>query len=136
MDEEKITRMLEDLEQRADVRAAFGEARQVGEKTIIPVARVGWAGGMGFGRGWGPRSDGGQQPAPEQEAAGPAGGAGGGGGGWLRVTPVAVIEVTATETRVRAVVDSTSIAIAGILLGAWNVFWLARMLQAIFGKRG
>jgi uncharacterized spore protein YtfJ len=126
MDEDTLNRLVSESKLSADVKLAFGESRQVGEKTIIPVASVAWGGGSGFGR---------EVPAAENQPAGEtAGGAGGGQGSGFRVRPIAVVEVSPAETKIRPVVDSTRIALAGILLGGWNVFWIARTLQAIFRK--
>lgn len=128
MDAEKLNRLLTESKANADVRLAFGESRQVGEKTIIPVANVTWGGGSGFGT-----SISGQKAEAEPEGAGP-GEAGGGQGSGFRVRPMAVLEVTPTETKIRPVVDTTSIALAGIILGGWNVFWITWALKAILRK--
>ncbi len=130
MDEERAARMLGEMEDKASVRVAFGDSRQVGDKTIIPVAQVAWGGGFGFGRGPGSR----REPQPSGGAEGEA--AGGGLGGGIRVRPMAVVEVSPTETKVRPIVDTTAIALSGILLGAWNVFWITSTLRSIFSQRG
>ena len=128
MDEDTLNRLLSESKLSADVRLAFGESRQVGEKTIIPVASVAWGGGSGFGMGRRGLSR--QDETAELKPNGPTSGQGSG----FRVRPLAVLEVSPTETKIRPVVDSTRIALAGIFLGGWNVFWIARMLQAIFRK--
>jgi uncharacterized spore protein YtfJ len=56
-------------------RLCFGEPVKVGERTVIPVARVKAAGGGGFGSG----GDGGSDN-------------GGGGGGWLEAMPMGFID--------------------------------------------
>ncbi|MBI1354000.1 MAG: hypothetical protein GC160_06615 [Acidobacteria bacterium] len=63
------------LSTEATVRRVFGEPITVGERTVIPVAKVGY----GFGAGGGGKSD-------EEE--------GGGGGGGARLTPAGVVELT------------------------------------------
>ncbi len=128
MDEETLKRLVSESKASADVRLAFGESRQIGDKTIIPVATVAWGGGSGFGSAVPGQPKEGE--APESES-----GSGGGQGSGFRVRPLAVVEVTPAETKVRPVVDSTRIALAGIFLGGWNVFWIARTLQAIFRRR-
>jgi uncharacterized spore protein YtfJ len=113
---------LERIYQRADVKAAFGEPQTIGDRTIIPVARVSYALGLGFGKGERPA-----EQADEVEASGA--GAGGGGGGMA--TPIAVLEVTDEDTKVIPIVDSTRLALAGILMAAWNIFWIARTIRVL-----
>jgi hypothetical protein len=48
---------------------------------------------------------------------------------------VAVVEVTPEETWVKPVIDEQKLALAGVLLAAWAVFWVARTLVGIFGRR-
>jgi uncharacterized spore protein YtfJ len=128
VNEESFRRLVDESRANADVRLAFGESRQVGDKTIIPIASVVWGGGSGFGpAGPAARTEGAADDRAES-------GTGGGQGSGFRVRPLAVLEVAPTETKLRPVVDSTSIAIAGIILGGWNVFWITRTLQAIFRK--
>ena len=54
--------------------------------------------------------------------------------GGMVAHPLAVIEVTPEGTQVKPVVDEQKLALAGGLLGAWIVVWLARTLVRIFGK--
>ena len=116
-----------DLQQSAGVKTVFGEPYQVGGRTIIPIAKVSYGFGVGGGR-----ADGGEPDEPESAAGGGpratsrrmARGAGGGGGAGVSVRPVAVLEVSAGETKVRPIVDVTRLVLAGMLLAAWNVFWI------------
>lgn len=101
----------------ANVSSVFGEPYKVGEKTIIPVARVRHA--MGFGTGEGPEG---------------SGGSGGGGGSYSGARPVAVIEIEGDNVRVKPVTDTMPIALAGILLAAWNVFWITKTVRALRRK--
>jgi hypothetical protein len=64
-----------------------------------------------------------------------AGSAGGGGGGKAKSRPVAVIEVTQEGTVLRPIVDETKIALAGILLVGWIVFWLTATVRAVLRSR-
>ncbi len=75
---------------RAAVNTVYGEPVIVGEKKVIPVARV--ACGFGGGAGTAPlrRSD---PDAPQP------GGEGGGGGGGFAAMPVGVVEITPQATR-------------------------------------
>jgi hypothetical protein len=60
---------------------------------------------------------------------------GGGGGGGARSRPVAVIEVTESETIVRPIVDETKVALAGIALAGWTIFCLLVTIRAVFGGK-
>ena len=65
----------------------------------------------------------------------PARGQSGGAGGGVAARPVAVLEVTADSVSVKPVMDEGRIALVGILTGAWFIYWTAKTLKAIFGKR-
>lgn len=126
MELNRLFDFLEQMYRRADVKAAFGEPQSIGDKTIIPVARVGFGVGLGFSEG--------ERPAEEPgdiEAAG----AGGGGAGGAMTTPVALLQVTSEDTKVIAIVDSTKLALAGILMIAWNLFWIARTIRFLKGGK-
>jgi uncharacterized spore protein YtfJ len=75
---------------KALVSTVYGEPIIVGEKKVVPVARV----ACGFGGGAGTSTlQRGNSDAPK------AGGEGGGGGGGLVAMPVGVVEVTPQATR-------------------------------------
>jgi uncharacterized spore protein YtfJ len=125
------------VHERATVKTVFGEPYQVDGRTIIPVAKVSYGFGFGGGRADGKAPDEEDTPAAtgRREAgrrAAKAGGAdavagsgtGGGGGAGISVRPVAVIEIGGGETKVRPIVDVPMLVIAGMLLAAWNVFWI------------
>jgi uncharacterized spore protein YtfJ len=121
---ERMFQVVEDLRDTASVDAAFGEPQEVEGRTFIPVAAVSRGFGMGFGQG----------TAPEDEEEGELpGGEGGGTGGGAGARPVAVIEISAEQTIVRPIVDESKVALAGIALGGWVVFWLAATVRAVFG---
>ncbi len=96
--------LMERLQGSAAVKTVYGEPAIAEGKTIIPVARVTYGFGGGFGRMR-------RQPAEahdsEQE--------GGGGGAGVAVTPVGVIEVTPADTRFIAFGDKRKLAAAMIL---------------------
>src|SRR5689334_7734517 len=71
------------LSRSASASTVYGEAVWVGEKAVIPVARVAF--GFGGGAGLDYERD------EEQEGAG--------GGGGMRATPVGVVEVSPEGTR-------------------------------------
>lgn len=120
---EKMFTTIDSLRSTASVEAAFGKPQEVKGKILIPVASVGIGLGLGFGKG---TAGGEEKPLGEGES----GGSGGGGG----ARPIAVIEVTETETVIRPIQDDAKIALAGIALVGWCVFWFLATLRAIFGK--
>ncbi len=116
-----VSDLVDRIKGSAKVEVVFGEPREIGEKTIIPVAAVAY----GFGGGEGTRA---------REESGGAGasrsGVGSGGGGGVRVHPVGVLEVTAEETRLVPAFDWTSIIrTAVVFLG------LAMVIRALRGRR-
>jgi len=123
---EDIFEAIEDMRDKASVNAVYGEPVQVGERTIIPVADIKYGFGLGYGEG--PARD-------DEEEETPAGGQGGGAGGGIAARPVAVLEISDAGVTVKPVTDEGRMALAGILTGAWAIFWIAQTLKAVFGKR-
>jgi len=115
-----VSELVERIKGSAKVEVVYGEPREIGEKTIIPVAVVAYGFGAGAaGRGAGPSGDG---------AIGSGGGGGGGGG--VRVHPVGVLEVTADETRLVPILDWTRIITTGLtFFGLWMI------VRALRGRR-
>ena len=142
---ERLFEVVEGLRQTATADAAFGAPQEVEGRVLIPVSSVMTGFGLGFGQG--PGSGTMPEQEPEQESEVPwdmeqapegedqEGSEGGGGGGGAGSHPVAMIEVTPETTIVRPIVDETQIAIAGILLAGWFVFWLFATVRAVFGRR-
>jgi len=120
---QKLLDAFADLRENANVNACFGEAMTVGRRTIIPVAKVSYGFGMGAE----------QEPPSDVESLGTS--AHGPYGGGMKSSPLGVIEVTEGETRIEPVINEQKVALLGMLVGAWSVFWLARALVAIFGPR-
>jgi len=123
-----------EIQEKAAVEAVFGPPTEVEGRIIIPIGQVAYGFGLGFGQA-------GAATAPASEAAEPSEGAeesvpsGGGGGGGLTVQPLAVLEVTPEATTLQPIVDEGKVARVAILAGAWTVFWLARAVVKVFGKR-
>ncbi len=111
---EELQQRLREMQGQAGVRAVFGEVMEIEGRKVIPVASVSY----GFGLG------GGQAPK-----AGGDGATGGGGGGGLRVEPLALVEVVEGKLRVQPIVNVTRLAVLGMLLVAWNVFWITRTIR-------
>jgi uncharacterized spore protein YtfJ len=92
-----IEKLASGLGQTASVKNVFGEPIQVGDKKIIPVARISY----GFGGGYGERiktKGAGLQDAISAQQKNPSV-EGGGGGGGLHARAKGVFEITPTETR-------------------------------------
>jgi uncharacterized spore protein YtfJ len=90
--------ILSHLGTSANVNVVFGEPRQVGSKTIIPIAKVSSLFGGGGGSG--------EKHDEDEETSR---GSGGGGGGSLKVIPVAVLEVEGAQARVIPIIDVNSL---------------------------
>ena len=126
MELEDIFQAIEEMRDKASVGAVFGEPVEVGDKVIIPVANIKYGFGLGYGEGP-------TQSEEQQDARAP--GQGGGAGGGIAARPVAVLEITDDGVTVKSVTDESKIALAGIFAGIWSVYWTAKTLKAIFGKK-
>ena len=119
---EEMLNRIGQVHDRASVKTVFGEPFQVNGRTIIPVAKVQYGFGFGVGR-------------KEKEKQEEGSGEGGGGGAGISVRPVAVLEISGQETKVKPVVDVTRLALAGMLLAAWNVWWITYAIRRVGAKR-
>ena len=107
--------LLDRIKGSAKVEVVYGEPREIGEKTIIPIAVVAY--GFGAGAGTGAR----EKPGGDGGIGSSARGRGGGGGG-IRVQPIGVLEVTPEDTRLVPILDWTRIITTGIIsIGIWMV---------------
>jgi uncharacterized spore protein YtfJ len=122
---DRLFEAVEGFKEAAHWRAAFGEPQVVGDRTLIPVARVGYGFGLGFGQGSG-------EPKEEGEQA--VTGEGGGGGGTASAKPLGVVVVTPDELYFEETANESTIALAGILLGGLTIWQFAKTLRALFGK--
>lgn len=82
-----VQKVGETLGETANVKAVFGEPIHAAGRTIVPIARVAYVFGGGFGQGERARGEG----APHGE--------GGGGGGMVRALPAGALEITESGTR-------------------------------------
>ena len=124
-----LNKMFDSIEQAreaANWQSAFGEPQVCDDKTIIPVAQVGYGFGFGFGRG-------GQMP--EEEGEPEMEGEGGGGGGGASAKPYGVIVVTPEQVYFEEVEDSSKIAVMGIVMVAFSIFQVSKTLRVIFGRK-
>lgn len=110
----------------ANWQAAFGEPQVMEDRTLIPVAKVSYGFGLGFGQG---------QAAVDDEDSEPVStGEGGGGGGGASARPLGVIVVTPESVSFEETMDEVRVALAGIALGAWAIWQIAKTLRVIFGR--
>lgn len=114
---------LEGMQASAGAHSVFGQPVTVGEKVIIPIASVSYGFGLGFGEATG------------QEIEESSGGAGGGEGGAIGARPLGVIEITSEHTRIEPYVNEQAVTLAGMLLGAWSIFWVSAAVIRIMGGR-
>lgn len=128
---------IEDMLKRLTVGSAFGEPIQEDDTILIPVACVtcGFGYGSGYGRapGKGPGRPAGQPAdSPEVQTPDEGGGAGGGGGGWVR--PQGYIRIRGDEVAYEPIMNMGLIPLAGMLTGAWCLFWISAAIRA-FARR-
>jgi uncharacterized spore protein YtfJ len=122
----KLFDTVEKVKDTASWRTAFGEPQLIDEKVIIPVARVGYGFGLGFGSDAIPDQ-------PETEASLEDDASGAGGAAWSR--PMGAIIVTPEDVYFEETVESGKIALAGIALTAFIVFLFTGVLRAFLGRR-
>ena len=123
-----LNKLFDSIEQARDAanwKSAFGEPQVVDDRTIIPVAQVGYGFGLGFGSG---------DSTPEGEDSTGARGEGAGGGGGAMAKPCGVIVVTPDDVYFEDARDDSKIAILGMTLAAFLVLQLAKTLRAVFGR--
>lgn len=105
-----IEKLGESLGSTATVKSVFGEPIHREGKTVVPVAKIMYGFGGGFGSG----------PIKRPEAEGKVG-EGGGGGGGVRAYPAGALEITPDGTRFIPFTNLSLVAAAfglGALVGA------------------
>ncbi len=122
-DVQRVLDAFKDMRDRVTVDACFGAPVSTEIGTFIPVSQVRYAFGMGASQRSAAEED-----EWEEAAAGPY-------GGKMRSVPLGVVAVTEDEVRLEPVVDEQKVAALGMLVAAWAVFWLARVLIAFLGPR-
>ncbi|MGD8397739.1 MAG: spore germination protein GerW family protein [Anaerolineae bacterium] len=129
-----LNRLFENIHETREAahwRSAFGEPQTVGEQTIIPVARVSYGFGLGFGQA-GPQ--GAEAPGEDAPDEAMAGGEGGGGGGGAMTRPVGALVVTPDGVYFEETASSEKVALAGVLLGALAVLQVGLTLREILRR--
>lgn len=127
---EELVRRVGSIPEDLSAASCFGTPVERDGHTLIPVARITFGLGMGFGAAPG----GVPGDLSSNGKAGESGGGGGGGGG--AATPVAVIDISGGEVAVKPVTDTTRIALGSYLLGGWVTFWLFLTVRTIARERG
>lgn len=102
-------------DQVASIATVFGEPYEVGGTTLIPVTEV-----RRFMMG---HSKGDNSDAPGSRSF------------LSRTKPVAVIEVEAGQVRIVRVPDPLPVIIGGMLVGAWNIYWILRTIREWRARR-
>ena len=95
-EENLIENLASSLGKNASVNNVFGEPIQVGDKTIIPVARLAYGFGGGFGQG---KKKHNKSESPDESGSEEPVGKGAGGGGGFNAVAKGVYEITPTCTR-------------------------------------
>jgi len=113
---ERLSSVVERIQEHASVTAVYGDPIEHGRKTVVPVARVAY----GFGGGYGSQA----QEGTQAENEGGQGGEGSGMGGGVSASPSGVVEITEDETRFISFGDKRKLAtvagasfVFGYLLG-------------------
>lgn len=119
---DEMIHSLSTIPEESGASACFGKPVERDGHMVIPVARVAFGYGAGFGRGTG--------PGDEEDA-----GEGGGGGGGGQSTPVAIIDLSATDVRIEPIIDQTRISVTGMLLAGWIFFWLFWTVRTVARQR-
>jgi uncharacterized spore protein YtfJ len=112
------TGTVERLIDRLNAAAVFGTPTVNGETTVIPVAAV----RLGFGYGGGTSGGAGAEM--------PSGSGGGGGGGGM-ADPRGYITIGPKGVHYEATVDAGKVALAGIFMVAWSIFWIGLTIREV-----
>jgi len=124
---DEMVRRIGSIPDELSAAACFGTPVERDGHTLIPVARINFGYGMGFGGGTGSKGVPGDFAADSE--GGEGGGGGGGGGG--SATPVAIIDITDNDVKIKAVEDTTRITMSALMMAAWVTFWLFLTIRTI-----
>lgn len=115
-----IEKLASQFGQNASVKNVYGDPIQAGNKTIIPVARVAY--GLGGGYGQGNKKNKRLEFDESLKRLGGHDAEGAGGGGGLYARPAGVYEVTSTSTRFIPATNTRKLLIGfvvGFLVKGW-----------------
>ncbi|MDQ7842313.1 MAG: spore germination protein GerW family protein [Armatimonadota bacterium] len=119
---DELQKRFAEMQTRTGISAVFGEPISIDGRTVIPVASMRYAFGMGGGMGPA-RGEGDQVPG------------GGGGGGMARVEPIALVEVVDGKIKVQPIINVTRLAGLVAFLAAWAIFWGTRTARVMAARR-
>ena len=130
---DELVREVTGIPKELGAAACFGDPVEREGHTLIPVARVQFGYGLGFGGGMdshvSPSGNG------SEETAGAEGGGGGGGGGGGSSTPVAIIDVSDAGVDIKPIEDKTRLGLAIFMMAAWNTFWVLWTVRTFLHER-
>ena len=108
---DKVSDGLSEIMGGLNADAVFG-VEEIEGRHFITAAAIERGGGFGFGGGTSP-----------EESELPGGGGGGGGGGSASARPVALIEITQDDVKIRPVFDYTRVGLTVLIsaLTAWRL---------------
>jgi hypothetical protein len=109
---EQVTHGLNEIMGGLGAAAVF-EVEEIEGRHFVTAAAIERGGGFGFGAGAG----------GDDEDVPVGGGGGGGGGGSAQARPVAIIEITADDVKIRPVLDFTRVGLT-VLISAITVWRL------------
>lgn len=113
--------------------ACFGDPVERDGHLLIPVARVNFGYGLGFGGGSAETYEPGTNGSEEKTKTDGGGGGGGGGGG--SSSPVAIIDIGPSGIKIDPIEDKTRISLAGLTMIAWNMFWVTWTVRTFIHAR-
>jgi uncharacterized spore protein YtfJ len=123
-----LNRLFDTIEQARETahwEAAFGEPQALEDRTIIPIAQVGYGFGLGFGS---------STALADEEDEPPSTGEGGGVGGGALTRPLGVVVVTPESVYFEEVRDEGRIALFGLAMVTLSIFQVTKTLRAIFAR--
>jgi uncharacterized spore protein YtfJ len=125
----RVQGQVDEMIRRMNAKAVFGEPIQQGSLTLIPVASVtyGFGSGQGYGRGTPKQGKEGAPEAGQEGDQGEGAGAGGGAGGMAR--PLGYIKIDENGAKWEPTMNMTLVSLGGMLMVAWNVFWVMKMIR-------
>lgn len=129
----QVKGQVDELIRRMNAKAVFGEPVEKENLTLIPVASVTY--GFGSGQGYGRSPKKAQEGETVAEDAPPDEGAGAGGGAGGLVRPLGYIKIDENGAKWEPTMNMTLVSIGGMLMVAWNVFWVMRMITSVAKKK-
>ena len=105
-----IQEFVESLHSTATVKSVFGQPIQIEGKTVVPIAKVAY----GFGGGFGTKPKFGESHPDEKQE-------GGGGGGGVKAFPAGALEITPSRTifvPLHGALRDCGLLLAGFVAGA------------------